>query len=56
MAALSARPDVLEASVPSATEVEQMGKHRAPVAEFAPSSRAARSYADLWSAFRKATE
>ena len=49
-------PDVLEAAVPSATEVEQMGKHRAPVAEFAPSSRAARSYEDLWSAIRKATE
>ncbi len=49
MAALAARPDVLEAAVPSATEVEQMGKHRAPVAEFAPSSRAARSYEDLWS-------
>jgi cellulose biosynthesis protein BcsQ len=56
MATLSARPDVLEAAVPSATEVEQMGKHRAPVAEFAPSSRAARSYADLWCAIRKATE
>jgi cellulose biosynthesis protein BcsQ len=56
MAALSARPDVLEAAVPSATEVEQMGKHRAPVAEFAPSSRAARSFEDLWSAIRKATE
>jgi chromosome partitioning protein len=56
MAALGDRPDVLEAAVPSATEVEQMGRHRAPVAEFAPSSRAARCYADLWSAIRKATE
>jgi cellulose biosynthesis protein BcsQ len=56
MEALSARPDVLEAAVPSATEVEQMGKHRAPVAEFAPSGRAARSYEDLWSAIRKATD
>jgi chromosome partitioning protein len=56
MAALGERPDVLEAAVPSATEVEQMGRHRAPVAEFAPSSRAARCYADLWSAIRKATE
>ena len=56
MEALAARPDVLEAAVPSATEVEQMGKHRAPVAEFAPCSHAARSYEDLWSAIRKATE
>jgi cellulose biosynthesis protein BcsQ len=55
MAALSERPDVLEAAVPSATEVEQMGTHRAPVAEFAPSSRAARCYEDLWSAIRKST-
>ncbi|HEY2812561.1 MAG TPA: ParA family protein [Acidimicrobiales bacterium] len=56
MAALSARPDVLEASVPSATEVEQMGQHRAPVGVFAPSSRAARCYEDLWRAVRKAIE
>jgi cellulose biosynthesis protein BcsQ len=56
MAALSARPDVLEAAVPSATEVEQMGTHRAPVSVFAPSSRAARSYDELWRAIRKATD
>lgn len=56
MAALSARSDVLEDSVPSATEVEQMGKHRAPVAEYAPTSRAARCYEGLWRAIRKATD
>jgi cellulose biosynthesis protein BcsQ len=56
MATLSARSDVLEEAVPSATEVEQMGKHRAPVAVFAPSSRAARCYDGLWRAIRKATD
>ena len=56
MTTLAARPDVLDASVPSATEVEQMGQHRAPVAAFAPKSRAARCYEDLWHAIEKATE
>jgi cellulose biosynthesis protein BcsQ len=56
MTALSSRPDVLDASVPSATEVEQMGQHRAPVAVFAPKSRAAHCYEDLWHAIEKATE
>ena len=42
------RPDVLHAVIPAATEVEQMGVHRAPVATFAPGSVPARAYADLW--------
>jgi cellulose biosynthesis protein BcsQ len=49
----TAQHSMLDASVPSATEVEQMGRHRAPVAEFAPRSRAARSYDDLWDEIRK---
>jgi cellulose biosynthesis protein BcsQ len=43
-----ARPDLLDASIPSVTDIERMGVHRQPVAEFAPGSRAARSYAALW--------
>jgi chromosome partitioning protein len=39
---------VLEAAIPSAIEVEQMGRHRAPVEVFAPKSRAARGYDQLW--------
>ena len=49
MAALpSERPGVLGASVPSSTEVERMGLHRAPVPAFAPRSRAAVAYEALW--------
>ena len=39
---------VLDAAIPSAIEVEQMGRHRAPVEVFAPKSRAARGYEQLW--------
>jgi chromosome partitioning protein len=46
------RPGVLDAAIPAATEVEQMGLHRAPIGEFAPRSRAARAYADLWDEVR----
>ena len=45
---------LLDAAVPSSTEVEQMGRHRAPVGVFAPKSRAARGYEALWSAVRDA--
>jgi cellulose biosynthesis protein BcsQ len=55
MMSLGDRSDVLEAAVPSATEVEQMGQHRAPVVDFAPRSRATRSYEDLWRDIQKAT-
>lgn len=44
----AARPDLLQTQIPSATDVERMGVHRAPVAAFAPSSRAARAYGELW--------
>jgi cellulose biosynthesis protein BcsQ len=55
MATMPATPGgMLDASVPSATEVEQMGRHRAPVAAFAPASRAARGYRQLWDDIRKA--
>jgi cellulose biosynthesis protein BcsQ len=39
---------VLDAAIPAASDVERMGVHRNVVAEFAPRSRAARAYADLW--------
>ena len=39
---------VLEAAVPAASDVERMGVHRNVVAQFAPRSRAARAYEDLW--------
>ena len=42
------RVTVLEAAIPSAIEVEQMGQHRAPVPVFAPKSRAAHGYEQLW--------
>lgn len=45
---------LLAAAVPSSTEVEQMGRHRAPVAVFAPKSRAAVGYEALWRAVRDA--
>jgi len=40
--------NVLQTSIPYASEVERMGVHRAPVGDFAPSSRAARSYSEMW--------
>ncbi|HEX8582199.1 MAG TPA: ParA family protein [Acidimicrobiales bacterium] len=43
-----ARPGVLQSAVPSSTEVERMGLHRAPVPVFAPRSRAAAAYEELW--------
>ncbi len=39
---------VLETAIPAASDVERMGVHRNVVAEFAPRSRAARAYEDLW--------
>lgn len=41
-------PELLSTQVPSATDVERMGVHRGPVATFAPSSRAAKAFAALW--------
>lgn len=40
--------DVLGVVVPSSTDVERMGVHRAPVTAFAPRSRAASAYRELW--------
>lgn len=42
----------LDTAIPYASQVEQMGIHRSPVAEFAPASPAARAFGDLWSEVR----
>jgi chromosome partitioning protein len=44
--------DVVQASIPAATEVELMGVERAPVVVTAPHSRAARAYRLLWGQVR----
>jgi cellulose biosynthesis protein BcsQ len=41
-------PGMLEALIPNATVVEQMGLRRAPVGDWAPTSPAAESYRRLW--------
>jgi len=43
-----ARPDLLEAQIPAASVVEQMGEHRSPVDTFAPRSRPTLAYQELW--------
>ncbi len=49
IAALSEdRSDVAEAAVPALSQIEQMAVHRAPVAEWAPRSPAAKAYEALW--------
>jgi cellulose biosynthesis protein BcsQ len=45
-------PQVLLASIPSATEVERMGLHRDAVCAFAPGSRVANAYEQLWGEVR----
>jgi len=52
MDSLRAEHDLLETVIPTSAEVERMGAHRAPLHDFAPRSRAARAYADLWEEVR----
>jgi chromosome partitioning protein len=42
------RPEVLRTAIPSAADVERMGVHRTVIAQFAPRSRAAAAYEELW--------
>lgn len=42
------RRRVLRTRIPSATDVERMGQRRKPVLAFAPRSRSAAAYRDLW--------
>ena len=44
----ASQPAIVTAAIPSSSEVEHMGVHRAPVTVFAPSCRAARAYVELW--------
>ena len=44
--------DVLETVIPTSADVERMGAERAALVDFAPRSRAARAYADLWEEIR----
>ncbi len=41
-------PELLNASIPQAPEVEGMGLHRMPLPAYAPSNIAARAYQSLW--------
>ena len=43
-------PEIVSPTIPAAIDVERMGTHRAPVTAFAPKSRAAKAYRELWSA------
>ena len=40
--------NLLQSAIPYDTNVERMGTHRTPVADFAPNSRSAHSYEALW--------
>ncbi len=44
--------NVLKTNIPYASEVERMGVHRAPVCDFAHTSRAARCYSEMWDELR----
>ena len=46
------RADVAATTIPSLSLIERMSVERAPVAAFAPRSRAAQSYRDLWAEVR----
>jgi chromosome partitioning protein len=45
---LSQEHDILDTVIPASADVERMGAERAALVDFAPRSRAARAYADLW--------
>jgi chromosome partitioning protein len=48
----SERKDVATAVIPALSLIERMSVERAPVAAFAPRSRAAQCYRDLWGEVR----
>jgi chromosome partitioning protein len=48
VAHLSGIPGFLPTAIPNASVIEQMGVQRSPVAAFAPNSRAASAYRQLW--------
>jgi len=50
------RPELLATDIPYASNVEQMGVRRAPLASYAPSSPEAERYAGLWREIRQRVE
>jgi chromosome partitioning protein len=46
-------PEVLSSVIPSASDVERMGLERTIIEAFAPGSRAARAYRNLWDEIRE---
>src|SRR3954463_13454124 len=48
MAELAREHDLLETVIPTSADVERMGAERAALVDFAPRSRAARAYVELW--------
>ena len=48
MAELAGEHDLLETVIPNSADVERMGAKRAALVDFAPRSRAARAYVELW--------
>jgi len=51
-AQLAGDDGVLDAAIPAASDVEQMGSQRRALAQFAPYGRAARAYGALWTELR----
>jgi cellulose biosynthesis protein BcsQ len=49
---LASEHDILDTVIPNSADVERMGARRAALVDFAPRSRAARAYADLWEEVR----
>jgi chromosome partitioning protein len=49
-------PRLLQTAIPASAEVERMGTHRTVIAQFAPRSRAARAYVELWNEVRERVE
>jgi len=52
MEGLAGDPALMATAVPAASDVERMGRHRAPLAVFAPRSRASQAYESLWAETR----
>lgn len=45
-------PEMLQTQIPFSAEIERMGVERAPVRSYAPASRGAKAFADLWTEVR----
>jgi cellulose biosynthesis protein BcsQ len=52
MESFAAEPGVLRTMIPAASDVERMGRERAPIGLFAPTGRAALAYDALWTEIR----